>query len=65
MFKINDLNEGIECTLNKFAAVMNLGRVADSSEGCAAIQGDLDKLEIWGKRNLTRLNKGKCRVIES
>ena len=32
---IGDLNERIECTLNKFANDTKLRRVADTSEGCA------------------------------
>jgi len=43
----------------KFADDTKPGGVADTPEGCAATQQDLDRLE----RNLMKFNKGKCRVL--
>ncbi|PKU36186.1 reverse hypothetical protein [Limosa lapponica baueri] len=60
---INDLDEETACTLSKFADDTKLGGVADTSEGCAATQRDLDSLESCVVRNLMKLYKSKHSAV--
>ena len=59
----DDLDDGIECSLSKFTDHTNLGGAADTPEGCAAIQRDLDLLERWAQGDLMKFNKSKCKVL--
>ncbi|KAK4825952.1 hypothetical protein QYF61_003470 [Mycteria americana] len=53
---LSDLDDGIKCTLMKFADDTKLSGEVDTSAGRATLQEDLDRLEEWADKNFMKFN---------
>ena len=60
---INDLDEGIQCNISKFADDTKLGGIVRCEEDAWRLQGDLDRLSEWADAWQMQYNVDKCEVI--
>ena len=60
---INDLEEGTEGWVSKFANDTKIGGVVDEVEGCYRLQRDIDRLQNWAEKWQMEFNPEKCEVI--
>ena len=58
---INDLDEGIKCSISKF--VDDMGGSVSCEEDAKRMQGDLDRLGEWANSWQMQFNVDKCEVI--
>ena len=59
---INDIDDGLECTLSNFASDTKLSGVVHTSEERDAIQRNLDKFKRRAHVCLMRFNIANCKV---
>ena len=62
-FFINDLDEGVEGWISKFADDTKVDGVVGSAEGCGRLQRDIDKLHSWAERWQMEFNAEQCEVL--
>jgi len=60
---INDLDEGLEGKISKFADDTKIGFTIKGEADRARAERDLGLLDEWSKKWLMRFNKSKCKVL--
>ncbi|RMC20256.1 hypothetical protein DUI87_01102 [Hirundo rustica rustica] len=60
---IDDMDEGIESFISKFADDTKLGACINLLEGRRALQRELEQLDEWAESNKMKFSKSKCQVL--
>lgn len=64
IFFINGQDDGIECTLIKFAGDTELGGKVDISEGRITMKRDIYRMETWANKTFMKFNKDTYNVLQ-
>ena len=62
---INDLDDGVQSTVLKFADDTKLYTEVTKEEGGEQLQEDLDKCTEWAKQWMMEFNVAKCKVLHA
>ena len=62
---INDLEDGVQSTVLKFADDTKLYTEVTNEEGGEQLQEDLDKCTEWAKQWMMEFNVAKCKVLHA
>ena len=60
---INDIDDGIESFVRKFADDTKMARVVEEEDDAVALQGDIDAMMEWARKWEMKFNLDKCKVL--
>ena len=60
---VNDMDEGIESFVRKFADDTKMARIVEEQEDALALQRDIDAMVKWAQKWEMKFNTDKCKVL--